>query len=258
MSSISETGHTKNVKKFLSLIGFIEGWGVDYKPTNPLLGLASVKAFYHTCEAIEKEAREEEKIFDDLVDKRQIVFTPLQPFSTRVYNSFISLDIAQETKDGALEINRKLQGKRAKTIKEDKTLITESETPKPKTVSVSQQSFDSQIKNLEDLKSWVALYPVYNPNETELKVASIETFIQSLHKANNDVIAGIVPYDNKLNERDRILYGDKTGMLDIALAIKKYALGAFGAKSVKYKQISGIEFIKMPRKDKNLAKKKSK
>lgn len=248
MANLNETGHTKNVKTFLSLIGFVEAWGADYKPTNPLLSLTAVKALYPACKQIEKESRTQEQVFGDLTDKRQIVFNPLKAFSTRVYNSFISLDIAEETKKGALEINRKIQGRRAKAITPAAKETPESTKPKPKNISVSQLSFDSQIKNLEDLKSWVALQTDYNPNETDLKVTAIEAYINNLNMANDAVIVGKVPYDNILNERDRILYANKTGMVDIALAIKKYALGAFGASSARYKQISGLEFRKLPRK----------
>lgn len=62
------------------------------------------------------------------------------------------------------------------------------------------------------------------------------------------MIKGFVPYNNKLDERDLALYGEKTGMVDVALGIKLYAKGAFGATSARYKQISGLAFRKLPRK----------
>jgi hypothetical protein len=237
MASTIETGHTKNVSAFFALITIVEGWGADYQPTNPLLALSTIKAQHANCELIEKEARAEIKKFDNLVDIRQIEFAPLQPYATRIYNSFISLDIPKQTKDGALEINRKIQGKRA-TPKKDNTATSiegEAENPKAKNVSVSQQSFDNGVKQIDDLRAWVALHPIYNPNETDLKVTSIADFHDKLDKANKDVINGLVPYNNKLDERDKALYAEKTGMVDVALAIKKYALGAFGTKSAKYK-----------------------
>lgn len=250
MPSVIETGHTKNVSAFLAFIGFVDGWGADYKPTNPLLALAAIKAQHPLCEKAEKEARDQEKIFDDLVDKRQIAFEPLKPYATRIYNSFISLDIAKETKQGALEINRKIQGKRATPKKDDKPATTEGETPKVKgkSSSASQQSFDNNVKHIDDLRAWVELHTDYNPNEADLKVAAIKAYHDKIDKANKDVINGQVPYDNKLDARDTALYAEKTGMVDVALAIKKYALGAFGSKSSKYKQISGLSFRKLPRK----------
>ncbi len=245
--SVNETGHTKNVSNFLALIDFVDGWGTDYKPTNLLHKLAAIKAQYPLCEKVEKESRDEEKKINDLIDKRQIIFNPLQPFATRVYNSFIALDIPKETKAGALEINRKIQGRRA-TPKKGDTPAVEGEAPKGKSVSASQLSFDNNVKHIDDLRAWVELCTDYNPNETDLKVAAIKTYHDQLDKANKDVIKGFVPYNNKLDERDVALYGEKTGMVDVALGIKLYAKGAFGATSARYKQISGLAFRKLPRK----------
>lgn len=245
--SVNETGHTKNVSNFLALIDFVDAWGADYKPTNALYKIAAIKAQHPLCEKVEKESRDEEKKFNDLVDKRQIIFKPLSTYCTRVYNSFISLDIPEETKAGALEINRKIQGRRA-TPKKGDTPTVEGEKPKGKSVSASQLSFDNNVKHIDDLRAWVELCTDYNPNETDLKVAAIKSYHDQLDKANKDVIKGEVPYSNKLDERDVALYGDKTGMVDVALGIKKYAKGAFGATSAKYKQISGLAFRKLPRK----------
>ena len=44
------------------------------------------------------------------------------------------------------------------------------------------------------------------------------------------------------------MYAPKTGMVDLILEVKKYAKGAFGATSAKYKQISGLKLRKLPRK----------
>jgi hypothetical protein len=250
MPPIQETGHTKNVSAFYAMLGYVQGWGTDYKPTNPLLALAKITAQHPLCETAEKEARDQEKVFNDLVDDRQIAFKTLKPYSTRIYNSFSSIGLPKETVNGALEINRKIQGRRATPKKDNTTPATEGETPKGggKSISASQQSFDNNVKHLDDLRAWVELQAIYNPNETDLKIAAIKAYHTKIDTANKAVIAAQVPYDNKLNARDAALYGETTGMVDIALEIKKYALGAFGSKSPKYKQISGLKFRKLPRK----------
>ena len=109
-------------------------------------------------------------------------------------------------------------------------------------------SYDNNVKHFSDLTAWVALPATYNPNETDLKVATLNTYKTKIDTANKAVISGKVPYDNKMDARDVMLYAPKTGMVDIALAVKKYASSAFGASSDKYKQISSLKFTKQPRK----------
>ena len=253
MPPIQESGHTKNEKAFLALVDFADGWGADYKPTKAALSIASIKALHPLCEKIVKDSDKATKIFDDLIDARMIVFNPIKPTSTRVYNAFSIIDLPQETVDGAREIHRKIQGRRA-TPKDDKTATETETTPTGKggkNSSASQLSYDNNVKNFGGLVDWVELHPVYNPNEADLKVAALKIYLGKLDKANKDVIAGQVPWENQLDARDALLYADNTGMVDIALQIKRYALSAFGSKSARYKQISGLKFRKLPRKQSN-------
>lgn len=241
MPSTHETGHTKNVSTFLALLGFVNGWGADYQPTKAAITAANLAALHPLCEAAVKEAADQEKIFDDLVDQRMIAFEPLQPYSTRILNAFSVIDLPQDTVNGAIEINRKIQGQRATPKKE--ATATDG-----KSVSASQMSYDNNVKHFSDLVAWVSLQPTYKPNEKDLQVPALNNYETKIDNANKAVINGQAPYDNKLDARDLLLYAPKTGMVDIALEVKKYAKSAFGAKSAKFKQISGLAFTKQPRK----------
>lgn len=170
-----------------------------------------------------------------------IAFESLQPYSTRILNAFSVIDLPQDTVNGAIEINRKIQGQRATPKKE--ATATDG-----KSVSASQMSYDNNVKHFSDLTAWVSLQPTYKPNEKDLQVPALNSYETKIDNANKAVINGQVPYDNKLDARDLLLYAPKTGMVDIALEIKKYAKSAFGAKSAKFKQVSGLAFTKQSRK----------
>lgn len=177
-----------------------------------------------------------------------IVFSPLQSYATRIVNAFSVIDLPQDTVNGAIEINRKIQGKRATPKKDNPPTEGQENGKGGKSVSASQLSYDNNVKHFRDLTAWVSLQSAYNPNETDLKVDALNEYVDKLDKANKAVIDGQVPYENKLDERDALLYAPKTGMVDLALDVKKYALSAFGSKSAKYKQISGLSFTKPSRK----------
>jgi hypothetical protein len=248
MPSTIESGHTKNVSTFLELVGFVNGWGATYVPTKAAISAANLAALHPVCEAAVKAADDQEKVFADLVDKRMIAFDPLQSLSTRVTNAFSVIDLPQDTVNGAIEINRKIQGKRATPKKDNPPTEGEQKGKGGKSISASQMSYDNNVKHFSDLTAWVALQATYNPNETDLKLAALNTYKTKIDTANKAVIAGQVPYENKMDARDALLYAPKTGMVDIALEVKKYAKSAFGASSAKYKQISGLKFTKQPRK----------
>jgi hypothetical protein len=42
-----------------------------------------------------------------------------------------------------------------------------------------------------------------------------------------------------------VLFTDVTGLVDVAMGVKKYIKSAFGATSVQYKSVSGIHFRKI-------------
>lgn len=41
---MAETGHARNVANLGTMIAFCIGYGVDYKPTNPLIQIPSLQA----------------------------------------------------------------------------------------------------------------------------------------------------------------------------------------------------------------------
>lgn len=241
MSSSQETGHTKNVNNFLFLIQCCIGFGTKYNPIKEALKIANLTALQLACDTAVKAASKATKVFDDLVDLRMIAFENLQSYATQILNAFSIIDLPQDTVNGAIEINRKIQGKRA-TPKKDK-----SPTEDDNSNSVSQQSYDNYVTHFGELIDWVELQPTYNPNEPELKVAAMKLYWDKLDKANKAVIAGLVPYKNTLTERDELLYNEKTGLVDIALEVKTYVKSVFKANSTQFKQVSGIRFTRPPK-----------
>jgi len=47
------------------------------------------------------------------------------------------------------------------------------------------------------------------------------------------------------NQRDIVLYADKTGLVDIASDVKLYVKSAYGATSPLFRSVSGLAFSKL-------------
>ncbi len=54
--------------------------------------------------------------------------------------------------------------------------------------------------------------PIYNPNEDDLKLTNLETYKNSLVSSTQSVDQTEAELNNKLIERDQLLYADGTGL----------------------------------------------
>jgi len=75
----------------------------------------------------------------------------------------------------------------------------------------------------------------------------LQTLLAELKAKNTGVINTYTAYSNARIDRNKVLYTDNTGLVDLALEVKKYVKSVFGAGSPQYKQVSGIKFKKESR-----------
>ena len=252
MASTSETGHAKNVANLEDLISFCTGYGTAYNPSKNNLKIPALQALQTSAKNALLTVKTTKTAFDNATNAREIAFVPFKKLSTRIFNALEATDATKQTIDDANAINRKIQGKRADTSK--KATSVTSTTPATTTtpaateehhISVSQQSYDSLIDHFNKLVVLVSAEPLYIPNETDLKVTALNTTLTNLRTLNTAVISSATPYSNARISRDSTLYQDGSGLVDIALEVKKYVKSVFGATSPQYKQISGLEFKKI-------------
>lgn len=236
MSSQSEKGHAKNVANFETQISFCTAYGTAYNPSKQSLKIDALNALLTQSRTSLSAVINAKNRFDLVANERQIQFNLLKSKSTRIINALAASDATQQTIDDAKSINRKIQGHRS--------------SPKPAkseekhTISTSQQSYDSLIENFSKLIDLLTSEPSYAPNEEELKVETLNTYAQQLRIANTNVINAHTVYSNSMISRNKIMYANVTGLIDMALSVKKYVKAVFGATSPQYKQVSGLEFTR--------------
>jgi hypothetical protein len=145
--------------------------------------------------------------------------------------------VPQNAIDDAKTLKRKVDGARASLPKGS----TGTPDDDGKGNSASQQSYTQLTEHLDNLIELLDSSG-YAPNETELKLAALNAYATSLKNANTAVINATTPLSNSRIARDEALYGDGTGLVDLAALVKKYVKSLFGADSPQYEQISGLEF----------------
>lgn len=242
MASTSETGHAKNISNFQVLTSFVVGYGATYNPSKNILKLPQLNSLITLSQSKLGDVLSKNTLFNNAVNDRIIEFSGLKSLSTRLVNAIETTDAPAEKIKDAKGFNRKMQGKRASALPE--TSI-DPNAPAPTTISSAQLSYDQLIQHFGGLVSVLQSETSYAPNETDLKIVTLTAKQARLIAKNNAVATAYTNISNSRIARNKTLYDESTGLVDIALEIKKYIKSVFGATSPEYAQVKGIEFKKI-------------
>ena len=236
MASTSETGHTKNVANLQKLTEQVIGYTL-YNPPVDNLKVANLQTLYTTASAKLNEVEDKRNANKNAITVRQSAFENLKSTATKIINHLEILGLPSGTIDQAKSLNRAIQGgqKKAVTPPEEGKEATA-------TVSTSRQSYTQMADNFGILLQLLGTIPAYNPNEDNLKLANLNTYKESLVSSTQSVDQTEAELNNKLIERDNILYTEGTGLYSIAQNVKKYVKSIYGATSTEYANVSAIKF----------------
>lgn len=245
MVSTNETGHQKNVANFDALIAFATGYGASYNPSKAALAIDALKALSDQAKDAINTVSTAEPAYKNAVAAREAAFAPLSKLTTRIINALKATDAAKQVVDDAKSVARKIQGTRAKAKLTDEQKKALAEQGKEVVeISTSQMSFDNRLDNLFKLTQLLASVPEYAPNETELKVDTLNRMMDDLKAKNAAVMDATTPLSNARITRNEILYKEDAGLYDVAADMKAYVKSVFGASSPQYRQVSKIKFTK--------------
>ena len=241
MSSQSEVGHAKNVANFQDLIAFVVGYGTTYNPSKNSLKIPQLNTIATNSQAKLADVITKNTAYNNAINDRIIAFTGLKSLSTRLVNALETTNASKEKISDAKGFNRKMQGRRASATQTQ----TDTNTPAPSTISTSQQSYDQLIQHFAGLISVLQSETSYIPNENDLKLTALNAKQADLTAKNNAVATAYTSISNSRIMRDKTLYDEATGLVDVATEVKKYIKSVFGATSPEYAQVKGIEFRKV-------------
>ncbi len=236
MASTSETGHARNVANLQKLTEQVTVYTL-YNPPVDNLKVANLQILYTTASAKLNEVEDKRNANKNAITVRQSAFENLKSTATKIINHLEILGLPSGTIDQAKSLNRVIQGGQKKAV----TALEEGKE-ETKTVSTSRQSYTQMAENFGILLQLLGTIPTYNPNEDDLKLANLETYKISLVSSTQSVDQTEAELNNKLIERDQLLYADGTGLYSIVQNVKKYVKSLYGATSPEYTNVSSIEF----------------
>ena len=236
-SSSSESGNAKNVANFERMISFVKGYGPKYNPSQEIIKIPALEETHSAADKSLDKVHDAKQTATVPINERDEAFRPLKTLVTRIVNALDASGASDSIVKDAKTLARKIKGERAGE--------KEEQVGDEKNISASQMSYDNRLNNFKELVTLLSKEPLYKPNERELSVTALKAYSSDLSKKNTAVVNATTPLSNARIARNKILYADKTGLVDIAGEAKKYVKSVFNANSPEYKQISGLEFKKI-------------
>lgn len=244
MASTSETGHAKNISNFQEMIDACAGYGLPYQPSRDNLKLTALNTQKAACAAAHTALKDPLADYGQAVGNREKLYESVDPLVTRINNQFQLTSAPDNVKKNEDTTAKKVRG----TNRKRKKPLPPGEAPEDEAHSTSQRSFVMIADNFETLISILEAEPTYDPAEDDLKVTALKavhTQMLSLNTATNTAFDAL---NTVRTARNLLLYAEGTGLVDIALDVKKYVASVFGTRSTKYKEISGLKFTRMRKK----------
>jgi hypothetical protein len=252
MASTTETGHARNVANFQNLVNAVANMGDAYKPTNDLIKLPALQKKLASSQAANSAVKDPLAQYNRVVSERAGLFQPLNGRTTQLLAIFQGTDALQQVKDFAKTTANKIRGSKGKAKQEappppadEDPNAPPSEVKEEGNHSVSQRSFVMQTDNFETFIGILAAEPSYKPAEENLQVATLQALLASMKAHNNSVDISFKALKKVRTVRNTEFYTAKTGLVDVALAVKNYTKGAFSTKDERYKGIKGLKFARL-------------
>ena len=246
MASTSETGHHKNVSSFEILVSSCLGFGASFNPSKTNLKVPALQTQLASCKLNIASVTSTSVAFNNAVNARMIAFDGLKKLSTRLVNSLEVSGATSQTVKDIKTVNAKVQGSKLTKADSGKALKPiDPNTPVTdtvKTISAAQLSYTSLIEHFSKEITILTTEPTYIPNETELKLVTLNAQLTNLKNVNTAVINAYTTVSNSRIARNQSLYNPTNGLITVAKEIKMYVKSVYGASSPQFKQISGIEF----------------
>ena len=243
MTKISETGHARNVENFRKLDDHLKSFGEKYAPSDVRLQLANIATVLQAADAALLSLNGANPPFLQAVSRRETAFTGMPQLASRALAIAETLHLDATTLKALKELVRKLYGRRAapkKIVPENPdTEVTEKEH---KYISVSQLSFDQRMEHFAQFIDVLKAESTYQPAEQDLSIDGLSARLAEMRASNEAVTQAGIYLATARNNRNAMLYATYTGLVDVALDVKKYVKAAFGATSDEYAAVKKLEF----------------
>ena len=239
---INESGHIINATNFVNKCLLLKEAGLNYNPSNEEIKLAVLEPL---GAEVSKSIAAVSVANDNNVNaqaSRKAQFIQSDDLARKAVNILKSSGADDQTVEHARFLFQKLKGTRIGDLPNAEAIRSEAaakglEPQIPNTVSVSQRSYDQRLARFRDLVSYLKSIAKYNPNEEDLKVASLVTFADAMETLNKQVLSTGDVISKARAKRNDLLYRKSDGAYWLSIKAIEYVKGTSGLKSELYKAL---------------------
>lgn len=233
------------VATFEKLLSFCNTHGAMYNPSKAFIQLAALNSLHTKAQHMLKAADVSRTAYENALNARQLVFSGIPKLASRVVDALIASGASPEVIQEAGTIRRRFSSSGRVLIPSSEQTTSPDGTTEGGTYQrkLSYLDLASKVENFERLVIRVSAEPLYNPNEADLSIEGLKTFVARLRTLNRDVINAQVALWNANRLLNAVLY-DTDGIRGTGVATKAYIRSVFGKGSPQHKEISSYQFNK--------------
>lgn len=241
---IYESGHAKLLESLERLIA--NGAELDQMRLDPPsdLTITALQAVLAQGNTLQTAVGNSKADFRTVALDRKLEVDKFEPLASQAVAQFEGRGGSKEAVEDARSYVRKLQGKRSTpTAVQDPS--SPDFDPTEKNISASQQSNAAKIATFLELVDFLEAQSLYaNVKQAGLVIGDLRAVGNAAQTKHTASIAAAAALANDRNERNKFFYLDANNICDLAARYKALVKGAYGAKSVEYKTINAIKFVR--------------
>jgi hypothetical protein len=227
--------HVENIERFGQIVKLCEAYDLAYNPSNPELSIANLNLRKEEAEQLNSELIEDNVVLMVAVNERQDLISELVRRMRRVKNEVNSSGASKELKRDVKAWVDKFTGDKVRRPK------YKDGEQKENWVSNSHLDVPSRMETFLSLRELLRIEPTYTPNEPILSLAGLDEAADRLESLTMNIDEASAIASTKRIARNRALYLEDDGLVDVSLKCKSYVRAVYGARSQEAKDLSRIK-----------------
>lgn len=242
----NKKSHEQNVDNLEIFTTRVSAFPKPFNPYESRLSITNQLKLKSDGDNVLKLVAAAENVLNKAISDRTTAFANLDGFVTRLGNAVRIIDAPEQTIKQFDSLVREFRNKRVpKPVAPVETAEATGDEAAKRKNTKHNSGMDSKIDIFSRIVSFLSTLTAYNTNETDLTTAALEAKLQTLKQTNSAFLAAEAAAIAARQQRQIVLYTEKTGLVPVALAAKTYVKSTYGATSPEYKSISGILFTKI-------------
>ena len=240
MSGKSDLRHATNVTNFEIFVDSCKAIGPAlYKPTRLNLKLESLLPTLERAKACLADFDQGHVGLKKAMEAQDVVFGDFEAKIGRIKDALPAVD------EHGSSLLRKLQGAHAEaTVKTDAPKAAKPAAAPEANLhhTVAHTTLKPVVDNTKALLQVVRSTPGYAPQDQDLAIEALETWLASLVAAVDAVAKANATQDHARDVRQEVLYMPHSGIVDLAIDGKSYVKSLKGAPDAEARKISKLDF----------------